>query len=193
MSLARYGSWGGAFGERSKYPSPLLVKLAKNPPSQPVPLPQPVISTAPQLPAPAVRPTAPRFAAPAAIPTEQPAPPSPAEESIELPGKYLPLGSLTREPELLSQVDDNAWPIVPGQASGSFQLELGISSSGAVEVIIAHCEPALCPVTGLYEAIIKEWAFQPAQIDGLRVPSRLKLEFRIEEASPEQDDQPPRQ
>jgi len=130
--------------------------------------------------------------------TEQPAATGPALLLAEIPPGYSPLSQLTRAPELTTPVNEDSWPDLPDAPTGSFQLELAIGSDGRVDIIVPHCTEALCPAAHTYAGIVSQWHFQPAEILGLPVPSRLRLEFEVgfpadAEAADDSEPQPPRQ
>ena len=134
----------------------------------------------------------------AAATTEQPAGTGPALPLAEIPPTYNPLSRLTRAPELSTPVHEDAWPDLPDAPTGTFQLELAIGTDGRVEIVLPHCEEALCPAAHTYAGIVGQWHFQPAEILGLPVPSRLRLEFEVglpanAEAVNGRESQPPRQ
>lgn len=134
----------------------------------------------------------------AAAPSEQPTGTGPALPLAEIPPTYNPLSRLTRAPELSTPVNEDAWPVLPDAPTGTFQLELAIGTDGRVEIIVPHCAEALCPAAHAYADIVGQWHFQPAEILGLPVPSRLRLEFEVgfpadAEAAGGNEPQPPRQ
>jgi|GEM_PF-1667727 len=131
----------------------------------------------PLLPAPMVPP---ELALPetAEAPTPPPDPPF-SVPPLSIPPGYRPLADLTREPELISPVDENAWPGLPDTPAGTFQLELGIGADGQVDLVVPHCEPALCAAAQTYAGIVAHWRFQPAEMLGVATPSRLRLEFEV--------------
>lgn len=150
--------------------------------------------TAAALPSAPARPTAEADAAT----TGQPAATGPALPLAEIPPGYSPLSQLTRAPELTTPVNEDSWPDLPDAPTGSFQLELAIGTDGRVEIIVPHCVEALCPAAHTYAGIVGQWHFQPAEILGLPVPSRLRLEFEVgvpanAEAVTGSEPQPPRQ
>ena len=112
-----------------------------------------------------------------------------------IPATYHPLADLSREPELVSEVDQDKWPSLPDTPAGTFQLELAVGADGSVNIVVPHCDPALCAAAQTYAGIVGRWHFQPAEIFGLPVPSRLRLEFEvgIAPAPRPSEDQAPRQ
>ena len=182
--------------------SPLSARLLPPPAlSRPTEAPAPHAPPSRQAPsaatAPQPQPARPTAEAPTA-PAEQPAGTGPALPLAEIPPAYNPLSRLTRAPELTTPVNEDAWPVLPDAPTGSFQLELAIGTDGRVEIIVPHCVEALCPAAHTYAGIIGQWHFQPAEILGLPVPSRLRLEFEVgfpadAEAADGNQPQPPRQ
>lgn len=102
----------------------------------------------------------------------------------EIPAYYLPLASLTREPELLTEVSPDGWPLLPDSPTGVFRLELAINPDGHIDQVLTHCEPRLCPAAESYALVVRGWQFQPAEILGQAVPSRLTLEFELGDPPP---------
>ncbi|WP_153159710.1 hypothetical protein [Zoogloea sp. 1C4] len=184
--LARPGAdRKGSGGSASR---PLVARLA-NPPRPAARLTTP---PAPPVPHTAPRPT-PRIPEPA---PDAPADTAPATASpdapSEIPASYLPLSGLSREPELVTEVPPDIWPPLPDAPTGVFQLELAIGPDGAVDLVVPRCEPALCPAANTYAEIVRHWHFQPAEVLGRPVPSRLKLEFELGDPAAASD-QAPRQ
>ncbi len=177
----RKGSGGSAS-------TPLVARLANPPrpaarlaPAPAPPTPHPAPRPAPSHPKPA--PDEAANATPAAGPPDAPA---------EIPASYLPLAGLSREPELVTDVPPDIWPPLPDAPTGVFQLELAIGPDGAVDLVVPRCEPALCPAANTYAEIVRHWHFQPAEVLGRPVPSRLKLEFELGDPATARD-QAPRQ
>lgn len=169
--------------------APLVARLA-NPPKPAARL---VTNAPPTAPNAAARP-APRQAAPgpeATASAADNAPETPPDTPPEIPATYLPLAGLSREPELVTEVAPDVWPPLPDAPTGVFQLELAIGPDGAVDLVVPRCEPALCPAANTYAEIVRRWHFQPAEVLGRPVPSRLKLEFEL--GDPAAGDQAPRQ
>ncbi len=171
--------------------APLVARLA-NPPkpamraeTRPVPAAPSVQRTAP-------RPT-PRHPEPTPDepPTSAPVASQP-DAPTGIPAGYLPLAGLSREPELVTDVPADVWPPLPDAPTGVFQLELAIGPDGAVDLVVPRCDPALCPAANTYAEIVRQWHFQPAEILGRPVPSRLKLEFELGDPAAASD-QAPRQ
>ncbi len=158
--------------------------------SQPAPPPPTAFETGD---AAAEPPTPPSPAAPAPVAPPTDAATSDGTADATIPDSYLPLARLTREPQLLTEVDPSHWPALPDTPSGVFRLELGIGSGGRVERIVPLCEPALCAAAERYAEIVREWQFQPAEALGRPMPSRLTLEFQVGIAPPPATDQPLRQ
>ena len=178
---------------------PLAARLLPPPAmSRPTGAPAPPSRQAPNAAtAPQPEPARPTTEAPAA-PAERPAGTGPALPLAEIPPAYNPLSRLTRAPELATPVNEDAWPVLPDAPTGSFQLELAIGTDGRVEIIVPHCVEALCPAAHTYAEIVGQWHFQPAEILGLPVPSRLRLEFEVgfpadAGAAGGNEPQPPRQ
>lgn len=171
--------------------APLVARLA-NPPK-----PAMRAETRPTSAVPAAQRTAPQ-------PTPRPPEPTPddpptrapiasqPDAPTEIPADYLPLSGLSREPELVTDVPADIWPPLPDAPTGVFQLELAIGPDGAVDLVVPRCDPALCPAANTYAEIVRQWHFQPAEILGRPVPSRLKLEFELGDPAAASD-QAPRQ
>lgn len=114
----------------------------------------------------------------AAPPAPRPATtaPPPAE-----PGPpYFPTFALTRVPALLTTVSPDDWPSTPGAPSGSFQIELDIGADGRVMQLRSICEPRMCEAAAIYCGTLTGWRFVPAEILGHPVPSRIRIEFELE-------------
>ncbi len=175
----------GLRSENAGAPPPRLVARLVTPPRQ-------AAGTASPAPQPA--PTTPALTSPNRAPAVgAPLPEAAAQPSDAIPPTYHPLTSLSREPELISAADPADWPPLPDAPTGSFQLELGIGADGRVDLVVPRCEPALCPAARIYADIVRGWRFQPAELLGRPVPSRLRLEFEVGIAAPPADDQAPRQ
>jgi hypothetical protein len=183
---------GDQHGSGGATRAPLVARLA-NPPKPAARLLTNAPPTAPSAPKAAARPE-PRQAAPApkaAASAADNAPETPPDTPPEIPAAYLPLAGLTREPELVTEVAPDVWPPLPDAPTGVFQLELAIGPDGAVDLVVPRCEPRLCPAANTYAEIVRRWHFQPAEVLGRPVPSRLKLEFEL--GDPAAGDQAPRQ
>jgi hypothetical protein len=102
--------------------------------------------------------------------------PSPAEPSPP----YFPTFALTRVPTLLTTVSPDDWPSTPGAPSGSFQIELDIGADGRVMQLRSICEPRMCEAAAIYCGTLTGWRFVPAEILGHPVPSRIRIEFELE-------------
>jgi hypothetical protein len=113
----------------------------------------------------------------AATPTNQPAvAPLPADPDLP----YFPTFALTRVPTLLTTVSPEDWPSTPGAPSGSFQIELDIGADGRVMQLRSICEPRMCEAAAIYCGTLTGWRFVPAEILGHPVPSRIRIEFELE-------------
>lgn len=128
-------------------------------------------------------------ASPPAAPAPSVVPPSPAWPA-EVPASYRRLSELTREPELLTPVDERNWPKLPGVTPGSFELELAIGTDGTVDLVVPHCDEALCPAAEIYTQIVRHWHFQPGEVLGQPAPSRLRLAFDVGIATSDEPAQP---
>ncbi len=109
-------------------------------------------------------------------PAPEPVAPSPAEPSPP----YFPTFALTRAPTLLTTVSPDDWPSTPGAPSGSFQIELDIGADGRVMQLRSICEPRMCEAAAIYCGTLTSWRFVPAEILGHPVPSRIRIEFELE-------------
>lgn len=109
---------------------------------------------------------------------------------VEIPTGYRRLSELTREPELLTPVDERNWPKLPGVAPGSFELELAIGTDGTVDLVVPHCDEPRCPAAEIYTQIVRQWHFQPGEILGQPTPSRLRLAFDVGIAASDEPAQP---
>lgn len=163
--------------------APALVARLAAPPVAGSPRPKPAALPAAALPKPE---PAPRVSLSA--PALQPAPEPGAEAGREagaatqpslLPGYYRPTSALSRGPELLTPPADDDWPILPDAPPGRFQLELAIGADGTVDRVVPLCEEALCPAAEVYAELVSRWRFQPGDLNGEPMPSRLRLEFEI--------------
>lgn len=181
--LARPGT--DRTGGQGSASAPLVARLANPPRTAPRPSPAAATPAPPRAASghPDKTPDAPADATPATTPPD--APP-------EIPASYLPLSGLSREPELVTEVPPDIWPPLPDALTGVFQLELAIGPDGSVDLVVPRCEPALCPAANTYAEIVRQWHFQPAEILGRAVPSRLKLEFELGDPAAA-GDQAPRQ
>lgn len=111
-----------------------------------------------------------------------------------LPAYYRPTSALSRGPELLTPPADGDWPLLPDAPPGRFQLELAIGADGTVHRVVPLCEEALCPAAEAYAELVGRWRFQPGDLNGEPMPSRLRLEFEIGLPADEPgEDQAPRQ
>lgn len=119
-----------------------------------------------------------------------PSAPPPLAWPAEVPTGYRRLSELTREPELLTPVDERNWPKLPGVAPGSFELELAIGTDGTVDLVVPHCDEPRCPAAEIYTQIVRQWHFQPGEILGQPTPSRLRLAFDVGIAASDEPAQP---
>ena len=123
------------------------------------------------------RPSQERHAEPSAPPSPAKpptAPPAPA--STPDAGSAVPL---SREAELLTQVDERTWPLLPGSPEGRFILKLTIGADGLVEDIETESSPELKEAAERYAVMIRDWVFRPGEIGDRPVRSQLSLEFEI--------------
>lgn len=111
-------------------------------------------------------------------PQQQSAPPS-TEEPPPTQPDYPPSSSLSRQANLISPVDEAAWPRFPQLGNGIFQLELIISSDGRVAAITPSCSPPLCEAAEAYAEIVSQWRFVPAELENVPVAVRLRIEFEL--------------
>jgi hypothetical protein len=81
---------------------------------------------------------------------------------------------------LLTTVSPDDWPSTPGAPSGSFQIELDIGADGRVMQLRSICEPRMCEAAAIYCGTLTSWRFVPAEILGHPVPSRIRIEFELE-------------
>lgn len=186
VSLLTRPDGGGA-----RAPAPLTARLANPPRAASQPTAPPRATPAAPTPAPALPSPAPAEPATPPSPDASPAP-SPADAPPEIPADYLPLAGLAREPELVTEVPPDVWPPLPGAPDGVFRLELAIGADGVVDLVVPRCEPALCPAANAYAEIVRQWRFQPAELLGRPVRSKLKLEFELGDPA-RADAQAPRQ
>jgi hypothetical protein len=134
----------------------------------------------------AIRPPAERAEPPAPKPGKReatppaPRPVAPAPSPAEPSPPYFPTFALTRVPTLLTTVSPDDWPSTPGAPSGSFQIELDIGADGRVMQLRSICEPRMCEAAAIYCGTLTGWRFVPAEILGHPVPSRIRIEFELE-------------
>lgn len=114
----------------------------------------------------------------AATPATKPVATAPPPAAPSPP--YFPAFALTRAPTLLSTVSPDDWPSTPGAPSGSFQIELDIGADGRVMQLRSICEPRMCEAAAIYCGTLTGWRFVPAEILGHAVPSRIRVEFELE-------------
>jgi hypothetical protein len=83
---------------------------------------------------------------------------------------------------------------VPLVINDDLPLALAIGADGTVHRVVPLCEEALCPAAEAYAELVGRWRFQPGDLNGEPMPSRLRLEFEIGLPADEQgEDQAPRQ